>query len=147
VKGVAGNIGIKQVQFAAERLEKAIRESDEAVPWILQNFASVLHPQVESIKQAMGEPAPPASANGTETNFDSAKAAEEVARLRSLLEASDGDSEEAFRALQGVLSGHVEGAQLDALGSDISEFEFSGALRKLNAIDRELDLERNEAKR
>jgi len=32
VKGVAGNIGIKPVQFAAEKLEKAIRESDGGLP-------------------------------------------------------------------------------------------------------------------
>jgi CheY-like chemotaxis protein/HPt (histidine-containing phosphotransfer) domain-containing protein len=146
VKGVAGNIGIKQVQFAAERLEKAIRENDDAVPSILQTFASVLRPQIESIKGALGEAAPPASTNGTKTVFDSAKATEEVAKLRSLLEASDGDSEEAFRTLQGTLSGHVEGAQLEALGSDISDFEFSGALRKLDEIDNELDLKHREAK-
>ena len=54
VKGVAGNIGIKQVQFAAERLEKAIRESDEAVPSILQNFASLLHPQIECHREGFG---------------------------------------------------------------------------------------------
>ena len=146
VKGVAGNIGIKQVQFAAERLEKAIRESDEAVPSILRDFASVLRPQIEAMRVALGEAAPPASANGERMAFDPATAANEVARLRSLLEASDGDSEEAFRALEGVLSGHVEGAQLDALGYDISEFEFSGALRKLDEIDRELDLKKREAR-
>jgi len=146
VKGVAGNIGIKQVQFAAERLEKAIREGNDAVPSILQDFTSVLGPQIEFIKAALGEATPPASANGTKTVFDSARAMEEMARLRSLLEASDGDSEEAFRALQSILSGHVEGEQLDALGSDISEFEFSGALRKLDEIDRELDLKKREAK-
>jgi len=146
VKGVAGNIGIKEVQFAAERLEKAIREGDDAVPSILQDFASLLGPQIKLIKAALGEAAPSPSANGTKTAFDSAKAIEEMARLRSLLEASDGDSEEAFRALQDILSGHVEGVQLEALGSDISEFEFSGALRKLDEIDRQLDLRTREAK-
>ena len=46
VKGVAGNIGIKEVRFAAERLEKAIRDSHEGVPSLLQDFASILRPQI-----------------------------------------------------------------------------------------------------
>ena len=55
VKGVAGNLGIKGVQFAAEKLEKAIRENDEAMPSILKEFASLLHPQIASLEKALGE--------------------------------------------------------------------------------------------
>ena len=54
VKGVAGNLGIKGVQFAAEKLEKAIRENDEATPSILKDFASLLHPQIASLEKALG---------------------------------------------------------------------------------------------
>ena len=39
-----------------------------------------------------------------------------------------------FRTLQGILSGHVEKARLDALSADIGEFEFSGAIKKLDEI-------------
>ncbi len=46
VKGVAGNLGIKGVQLAAEKLEKAIRENDAAVSSILKEFTSLLHPQI-----------------------------------------------------------------------------------------------------
>ena len=53
VKGVAGNIGIKTVQFAAEKLEKAIRESDSAAPILLQDFTSVLRTQIDAIEQAL----------------------------------------------------------------------------------------------
>jgi two-component system sensor histidine kinase/response regulator len=38
VKGVAGNIGIKPVQFAPEKLEKAIRESNSAASTMLQDL-------------------------------------------------------------------------------------------------------------
>ena len=34
VRGVAGNLGIKGVQFVAEKLEKGIRENDGAMPSI-----------------------------------------------------------------------------------------------------------------
>ena len=53
VKGVAGNIGIKPVQFAAEKLEKAIRESDSAAPTMLQDFTSALRTQIDAIEQAL----------------------------------------------------------------------------------------------
>jgi two-component system, sensor histidine kinase and response regulator len=50
VKGVAGNLGIKRVQFAAEKLEKAIRDGDGAVSAILQDFTSLLRPQMVAIE-------------------------------------------------------------------------------------------------
>ena len=146
VKGVAGNLGIKGVQFAAEKLEKAIRENDEATPSILKDFASLLHPQIASLEKALGEAVTASSDNGAKKNLDPAAAAREVARLRRLLDASDGDSEETFRTLQGILSGHVEKARLDALSADIGEFEFSGAIKKLDEIAEELGLKEKEVK-
>ena len=146
VKGVAGNLGIKGVQFAAEKLEKAIRENDEGTPSILKDFASLLHPQIASLEKALGETVTASSDNGTKKNLDPAAAAREVARLRRLLDSSDGDSEETFRTLQGILSGHVEKARLDALSADIGEFEFSGAIKKLDEIADELGLKEKEVK-
>ena len=73
-------------------------------------------------------------------DIDPVAASLNVARLRILLEASDGDCEDTFRTLQSVLSGHIETVRLDALGADISDFDFSGALRKLDEIARELEL-------
>ena len=128
VKGVAGNIGITRVRFAAERLEKGIRENDEAVPSLLQDFASLLRPQVESIDTALSGSAITTSEDVAKKDLDSAAAELDVARLRTLLEASDGDSEETFRSLQSHLSGHIERARLDALGADINDFDFPGAL-------------------
>jgi two-component system, sensor histidine kinase and response regulator len=146
VKGVAGNIGIKQVQFAAEKLEKAIREGDEAVPVILQDFAALLRPQAEAIERALGKSTTPTPEIGANKNFDSVAASREVTRLRSLLEASDAASGKTFRNLQSVLSGKVEKAQLDALSAEIGNFDFSGALRKLDEIAQEIGLDQREAK-
>jgi two-component system, sensor histidine kinase and response regulator len=66
--------------------------------------------------------------------------------LRSLLEASDGESEETFRRLQRVLASKVEKTRLEALGVDISEFDFAGALMKLDEIVKEHGLDREEVK-
>jgi hypothetical protein len=78
--------------------------------------------------------------------FDPVAAALEAARLRRLLEESDGDSEETFRTLQSVLAGQVEKGRLDALAADISEFDFARALLKLDEIVQEYGLNREEAK-
>lgn len=133
VKGVAGNLGIKPVQFAAEKLEKAIRESDSASPTMLRDFASVLRTQIDAIEQALPSETLELEIESRKS-FDPAAASHEIARLRSQLEASDGDSEETFRGLQTMLSGQVEKARLDALGADISDFNFTGALLKLDDI-------------
>ncbi len=145
VKGVAGNIGIKPVQFAAEKLEKAIRESDSAVPEMLQDFTSALRTQIDAIEQALPLETLVLEVESRKS-FDPAAASHEIARLRSQLKASDGDSEETFRALQGVFTGQVEKARLDALAADISDFNFTGALLKLDDIAKEHSLNGEEVK-
>jgi two-component system, sensor histidine kinase and response regulator len=145
VKGVAGNIGIKRVQLAAEKLEKAIRESDTAAPIILQEFTSILRTQIDAIEQAL-----PCEALVLEIeprkSFDPIAASHEISRLHSQLEASDGNSAETFHTLQSVLAGQVEKARLDALGADISDFDFVGALSKLDEIAKERILNGEEVK-
>ena len=145
VKGVAGNIGIKPVQFAAEKLEKAIRESDSAAPTMLQDFTSALRTQIDAIEQAL-----PMETLALEIesrkSFDPIAATHEITRLRSQLKASDGAAEETFRALQSVLTGQVEKTRLDALGADISDFDFAGALSKLDDIAKAHNLNREEVK-
>jgi signal transduction histidine kinase/DNA-binding response OmpR family regulator len=145
VKGVAGNIGIKPVQFAAEKLEKAIREGGSAVETILHDFTSGLRTQIDAIEQALPLETLVLNVESRQT-FDPIAASHEITRLRSQLKASDGESEETFRSLQSVLAGKVEKARLDALGADISDFDFSGALLKLDEIVREDSLNWEEVK-
>lgn len=145
VKGVAGNIGIKRVQVAAEKLEKAIRENDSATPTLLQDFISALRIQIDAIEQALPtEALEPESES--KKSFDPVAASHEIGRLRSELEASSGDSEDTFHTVQSVLTGQVEKARLDALGADISNFDFAGALSKLDDIVREHGLNREEVR-
>ena len=145
VKGVAGNIGIKRVQAAAERLEKAIRDNNSAIPTILQDFTSVLRTQIDAIERASLAAAPTPETESRK-RFDPIAASHEIKVLRSQLEASGGESEEAFRTVQSVLKGKVEKARLDALGADISDFDFAGALSKLDDIVRDHSLTQKEVK-
>jgi CheY-like chemotaxis protein len=145
VKGVAGNIGIKPVQFAAEKLEKAIRENASTVETMLHDFTSVLRTQIDAIEQALPLETLVLKVESRK-RFDPIAASHEIARLRSQLKASDGDSEETFRTLQSILTDQVEKARLDALGADISDFDFSGALSKLDEIIRDHRLNWEEVK-
>jgi two-component system sensor histidine kinase/response regulator len=131
VKGVAGNLGISDVQCAAQKVEKAIRESQDSIPALLDQFAITLRVHVNSISHGLrgsvaSQPATMA--------FDRERAANAVRRLQSLLEANDGDSQEAFQVLHEAVVGVVDTRHLDDLSETINNFEFEQALVKLKEI-------------
>jgi len=138
VKGVAGNIGLGKVFTAAEKLERAIREANSAVPAMVEEFTLAATCQVQAIQQAMRDviPNPPAEI-GSSPNFDSRAASAAIAHLRALLESSDGDAAEAFVDLEGALAGNGDKVRLNALTAAISEFDFERALLKLDEIAKE----------
>jgi CheY-like chemotaxis protein len=134
VKGIAGNIGISEVQSAAQKLEKAIREGHDSVPALLAEFAALLGTQVHAIQQSLHASAPAKSEKARPSPFNGEAVSRAIARLRALLEASDGDTEEAFRSLHNAVAGVVEKTQLDSLNASISDFDFEAALVKLDEI-------------
>jgi PAS domain S-box-containing protein len=136
VKGVAGNIGLGKVFTAAEKLERAIRKVDSTVPALAEEFALVLCRQVEAIQQAMRDVMPDRRAEGgRRPGFDARAASKAIVHLRALLESSDGEAAEAFLALEDALAGTtMDKARLRALTAAISEFNFDGALLKLDEI-------------
>jgi hypothetical protein len=77
--------------------------------------------------------------------FDVRAASAAIARLRALLESSDGDAGEAFLALESALRGACDKPRLDALGEAISDFNFAGALLKLDEIAKEYGANRGQA--
>jgi PAS domain S-box-containing protein len=134
VKGVAGNIGVTEVQSVAQKLETALHDGEINVSPLLVEFASVMGTQVHAIEEALFA----AEAAHTEEvrtwAFDKEATAGAIVRLRSLLEASDGDAEESFRSLQEALAGAIEKPYLDGLSASINDFDFDAALVKLNEI-------------
>ena len=132
VKGVAGNLGITDVQSSAQTLEKAIREAQDTVSTVLDQFAITLRVHVHSIRHALPESAPPAPS--VTAPFDRERATAAVSRLRALLEANDGDSQEAFQSLHEAVAGVVDQSRLNALSDTISNFDFEQALTKLAEI-------------
>ena len=134
VKGVAGNIGMTEVQSVAQRLEKALRDGDGTVDAALVEFASVMGAQIHAIEQALSNSTTARPEEVRTSPYDAAVATAAIARLRVLLEASDGDAEEAFPSLQHAVAGAVDKPQLDGLISSINDFDFAAALVKLDEI-------------
>ena len=131
VKGVAGNIGITEVQSLAQKLEKALHDGDRKILSLLVEFASLMSAQVRAIEKALcGSP----TEQVRTSPFNEEAAADAIARLRTLLEASDGDAEESFRSLHDAVAGAVEKPHLDSLSESINNFNFDRALVKLDEI-------------
>ncbi|HEX4771695.1 MAG TPA: response regulator [Bryobacteraceae bacterium] len=145
IKGVAGNLGIADLQGPAARLEKAIREKDSATPAFLEQFGSQLDTQVRAICEALPRSAPADRKDVKESPFVAENASAAFARLKTLLEANDGDAGEAFAALQKAIGGHVDHSLVEALGVAVGDFEFDAASSKLEQIARELNLNGGQA--
>jgi CheY-like chemotaxis protein len=137
LKGVAGNIGVGPVQTVAAKLEKAIRVGDDSVQALLEELESTLAPQVRAIRTALGESAPAAEPARA---FDAEAAAAAVSRLRSLIEANDGDAADAVQQVADALAGKVDAGRLSALRNCIGEFDFDAARSKLDEIAGECKL-------
>jgi PAS domain S-box-containing protein len=134
VKGVAGNIGLGNVFAASEKLERAIRQRDFRVLPSLQEFTQLLSSQIQIIRRALSDDSIRQSAVGSARSFDAEAASAAIARLRSLLESSDGDAIEEFVAVEKILASAVEKERLNALRTAVSNFDFAAALLKLDEI-------------
>jgi PAS domain S-box-containing protein len=138
VKGVAGNLGLDGVFTIAAALELAIREGDSSVSALLEEFRRVLSSQAQAIQQAIHNFIPGEAEPQRSQEIDVRAA---IARLRGLLETSDPDATEAFIPLQAAVARQCDKPQLAALGAAIRQFDFEGALAKLNDLSRKYDLE------
>ncbi len=134
VKGVAGNLGIGAIQGAAEKIEKGIREKDKAVSGLLPEFETALGSMAERIRRALAETAPAAQAAESLREFDSKAAAAALARVRSLIEANDGDAAKAVADVESTVGSVVDRAALDALRNALDEFDFDTAMKKLDEV-------------
>jgi HPt (histidine-containing phosphotransfer) domain-containing protein len=138
VKGVAGSIGITEIQSVAQKLEGAIHDGEGKVSELLATFASLMGAQVHAIQKALCDSATARPEEMRTSPFNGEAAARAIARLRALLEASDGDAEESFRSLQEAVAGTVEKPHLDDLSASINDFDFDAALVKLDEIAKHL---------
>ena len=134
VKGVAGNIGITGVQSVAQKLEKALCDGEINASALLVEFASVMDTQVHAIEKALFDSAAARPVEVRTCPFDREASTGAIARLKLLLEVSDGEADESFRNLREALAGAIEKPYLDSLSASINDFDFGAALVKLDEI-------------
>jgi PAS domain S-box-containing protein len=134
LKGVAGNLGIDQIFRLAGNLERAIRESQDGVEGLVEELASALDRQIQTIQESLKVATPIAGKRETAGLVDPIAVSTAVARLRELLEASDADAPDAYANLAEILQGTVDPSRLDALSAAVNAFDFKTALIKLNDI-------------
>jgi len=97
-------------------------------------LGSLLKNQIDAIERALPGPAPGGMQKNANGRFNAREAFVAVCRLREMLEASDGECEEAFSAFSEAVAGVVDKPKLESLGASISEFDFESSLSKLNEI-------------
>jgi hypothetical protein len=134
VKGLAGNLGIGPVYSAAERLERSLRNGDAAATALLQEFASAVRVAVDTIRDRLTQSAPETVPVSRRDPFDLEAALAATARLKSLLEANDGDAADALPGVLEALGGVVDQRRLGALRNEVANFDFAGALSTLAEI-------------
>jgi CheY-like chemotaxis protein len=134
VRGISGNLGIGPVQRAAEKVERAIGDGNTSLPTLLEEFISTLGPIIEAIQSGLAATAPEPSRNGA--TFDAGVASKAVARLKTLIEANDGEATDALQTLEDALAGVVEKSRLDSLRAAVSDFDFERAHAELAEIER-----------
>jgi two-component system sensor histidine kinase/response regulator len=139
VKGVAGNLGITKVQLAAGNIERAFREQEGAVPSLLEDFDFLLRQQTHAIVEALKQ-TEVAAVDGAGTKFDPDATATAMVKLKGLLGESDGAAEDAFTELRTALGAEVDAETLNAMGMAIRDFDFDGALAKLEGIAAKIKL-------
>jgi CheY-like chemotaxis protein len=132
VKGIAGNLGMAGTQNAAAAAEKAVRGSDSSVTAQLRELESAVEGQVRAIRNTLGGTASQATVAGV---YDADKASAAISRLKSLIEANDGDAAEAVDAVTEILAGHPDAKLLTELRAAVDEFDFDGAMEKLRLLE------------
>jgi PAS domain S-box-containing protein len=134
VKGAAGNIGITEVQSLAQKLEETLGDGEGKTSELLAEFTSLMDAQVHAIERALCGSAMAQPEEVRTLPFNEETAADAIARLRTLLEARDGEAIESFSSLQDAVAGAVEKTHLDGLSASINNFDFDSALVKLDEI-------------
>ncbi|MGA7316126.1 MAG: hypothetical protein WBX22_19395 [Silvibacterium sp.] len=71
---------------------------------------------------------------GPPPKFNPEAAVAAATRLRNLLKESDGESEDVFKELREALGSEAKPEKLNALAASIRDFDFDGALAKLDEI-------------
>jgi two-component system sensor histidine kinase/response regulator len=131
LKGTAGNIGARDVQAAAGKLERACRKGAKSVDGLLAAAVAELRSVVEGLEGLAGEPVIAEAAG----EVDIERMGLLLAQLRERLEDDDAD---ALGVIEKVLDQPVSArhrTSLEAISNRIEDFEFAEALKELARLE------------
>jgi two-component system sensor histidine kinase/response regulator len=133
LKGVAGNIGAKEVQAAAGRLEKLLRDRSAAdeVETARRQVASVLAPLVRDLRGALGAVVGESPAPAT-VSADPARSREAGAQLRALLSESDPGAGEFIEANRDALRALFDRTDWTEFEKLVQAYAFADAQAQLD---------------
>jgi signal transduction histidine kinase/DNA-binding response OmpR family regulator/HPt (histidine-containing phosphotransfer) domain-containing protein len=136
LKGVAANIGAREVAAAATALESACRadEPAEVVSAKLEQLMAVLATVLEAIVQADLVSA----VTGSEPAAGPIDIAAAISRLGELLESADIQSRDVAEELLGASPGKEDRALIESLVAHIELYDFDEAISALKEIERAL---------
>ena len=144
LKGVAGNIGARELQAAAKRLEAACAEhrSSDDINRLLDNVTEVLQTVLEGLKGLDKVDNTEATAN-TNSPVNTAQVATQVKELASLIADDDTAANDLLDQLDAQLQSPETKKALRQLQKLIGEYDFESAQDVVSELADKLDIELN----
>ena len=139
LKGVAGNIGARDIYKAAQKLEFACNAGDpaEKIESLSGEVMDVLKPVISEL-EILDTPVSAAAHIGEPVIVDFADVEHLVRELIQLLEGGDTDASLVVEKLQNILKDSRAGLAMNIVDKSVSEYEFEEALEHLEAVFNEL---------
>ena len=134
LKGVAGNIGARGVQEAAEALEQACKGGAEEIGGLLGAVIAELEPLIQGLETLQA--GTPAAAPGGKLDPGAIEA--RLKELRELLEENDSDAVEVAEDLGPLFAGTPQATLLKKLLDLVGDYEFEEALNQLTTLEKAL---------
>ena len=124
LKGVAGNVGAKEIQLAATKLEESCKHKTDDMSGSLQDVLSALEPVIIGLDTIDQDTKKPIASKET----DLEKVGSLMVRLKELLEDDDADAVEVLEELLESLVDHPVKESLTELGAAIEDYDYESAL-------------------
>lgn len=139
LKGVAANIGAKDISSLAALIENSLQQERE---WDCDEQLLELGGKLGSLLRELQQWSARVSmkSRGAGQGYDVSMLRAELLRLRQLLEASDAHAVDVLDELHDALLGHVQVGELESLASLIHRYAFDEALKTLDGIIRRLPM-------
>jgi two-component system sensor histidine kinase/response regulator len=140
LKGVAANLGAKQVQSAAGLLEEILRHGGEAAEWdpALREISKVLDPLVAGLTKSQPAPDYTEPEPDTHSPFDPAKTRAAAEQLAKLLSDFDSAAGEFLAANRTALQSLFPGPAWAEFGVLVENYDFAGAEAQLAQVCEDL---------